>query len=372
MIPAERLRSLMAEALAVAETARLRVEPNPPVGALVLDAAGEIVGRGCTQPYGGPHAEAVALGIAGDAARGGTLVSTLEPCAHTAKKTPPCARAIVASGVARVVVGAADPNPETTGRARAEFDAAGIAYEDGVLADDCAAHLSRYVSHLGCDVPWTIAKWAMTADGHTADAEGGSRWITGAPARRLVHDVRARVEAVIVGVGTVLADDPQLTARDAAPSGRPAATRVVFDSALRTPLDAKLVATAGETPTLVICGDGALPERRAALGDRGVEVVVTPRRDDGRLDVRAAFRALRVAGVRRALLECGGTLMGSALRAGVVHQVMAFTAPVVVGGTDAPGPFGGMGWPIGSAPRWTHVRASAVGDDALLEGYWPT
>jgi len=372
MVAAERLRSVMAEALVLAERARMRVEPNPAVGAIVLDSGGAVVGRGHTAAYGGLHAEPAALREAGVAARGGTLVTTLEPCAHTRKKTPPCVRAIAAAGIAHVVAGVADPNPATAGQARAALAASGIGYHEGVCESEAAAAIADYAAHLRTDVPWTIAKWALSADGRTADARGASRWITGAPARALVHEIRARVEAVVVGVATVIADDPQLTARDAEASGLPPATRVVLDSALRVPPSARLVVSARAAPTIVICAAGAPGSRRAVLEDAGVVVIETDADADGRVDVLAGFRALRARGVRRALLEAGGTLTGAALRSGVVHQVMAFVAPLVIGGTSAPGPFAGDGWLIGAAPRLVHSRVSAVGDDALLEGYWPT
>jgi len=369
--PVPALDRRMREALDLARGATFRVEPNPAVGAVVLAADGEIAGRGRTEPYGGRHAEIVALEEAGERARGGTLVVTLEPCAHDeGKKTPPCTPAVIRSGVARVVVGCADPNPATTGRARPALESAGIEVEEGVLEEDCRAGIARFAEHLGEDVPWTIAKWAMSADGRIADQFRHSRWITGAAARALVHEIRGHVEAVAVGVGTVLADDPSLTCRT--PGGR-SGLRVVFDSSLRTPLDAQIVRTAGEVPTLLIGAEGQAEAGRVqALRSLGVEVLTVPAEGPhGRVDPRAALRELHRRGVRRLLLEAGGALTGRFLRGGLVHQVMAFVAPVVLGGDAAPSPFHGDGFPIESAPRLDEARTLPLGVDVLLEGYWP-
>lgn len=358
----------MAAALELAQRGRFRVEPNPRVGAVVLDAEGNVVGRGHHAIYGGPHAEVAALADAGDRARGGTLVVTLEPCAHDRpKKTPPCAPAVARSGVAHVVVGAADPDDGTRGRARAVIEAAGVAYGEGVLREDCEALIARYAGHRECDVPWTIAKWASSADGRIADAAGASHWITGETARALVHEFRGSVEAVVVGAGTVATDDPALTCR--APGGR-TPLRVVLDSTLRTTPDRKVVTTAGDTPTLILTTAAATAEHRTALEASGVDVEVVAAAGDDRVDVTAAWRALHARGVRRVLLEAGGALTGACARAGLVNQVAAFVAPVVIGGDAAPRPVSGDGWPITSAPRLREPRVTAVGDDALVEGYW--
>jgi len=357
----------MWEALWVAKQGRFRVEPNPWVGAIVLDRDGKEVGRGFHEWWGGPHAEANALRKAGNAARGGTLVVTLEPCAHDAKKTPPCVPAIVASGVARVVVGCEDPNSSTAGRAAAAFAAAGIEYEVGTLRDECRTAIARYARHLGLDRPWIVAKWATSLDGRTADRVGASRWISGDPSRRLVHELRAVADAVVVGAGTVAADDPSLTTLSPSPRR---AMRVVFDSTLRMPTSAKVVATAREYPTLIVAAHGADDARRVALETAGAQVVEVPPGADGRVDVVEAFRELHRRGVRRALLEAGGTLTAACFRAGVVDQVATFVAPVVLGG-GGPTPFAGDGWPIADAPRLEEVRVTPVGNDALIEGYWP-
>ncbi len=359
-------------ALELAELGRLRVEPNPPVGAIVLSAAGDVVGRGHHVAYGEAHAEPVALADASEEARGGTLVVTLEPCAHTAKKTPPCLPEVLASGVQRVVIGSSDPNPATRGLAAPELEAAGIEVVTGVLREECDALIARYAAFAGCGVPWTIAKWAMSADGRIADARGAARWVSGPESRRLVHSIRAHVDAIVVGRGTVARDDPELTPRDVArPPGRNPALRVVLDSHLRVPTTVRVITTAREVPTVVFCTPEAHAARTGIIEDQGAEVVPVAADETDRVDLDAAFRVLHERGVRRVLLESGGTLTASMLRAGLVHQVMTFVAPVVVGGERAPTPFGAAGWEMTDAPRLEESRVTAVGNDALLEGYWP-
>ena len=357
----------MTTALEEAREGQFRVEPNPTVGAVVLDASGAVVGRGAHLAYGGPHAEVTALWKAGPRARGGTVVVTLEPCAHTGKKTPPCVPALVAAGVSRVVAGVADPNPATSGRAAAAFAAAGIAYECGVLEERCRASIARYAAQLSSTRPWVIAKWATSLDGRIADADWASRWISGAAARSWVFWTRAACDAVVVGSETVQRDDPTLLP---GPDKWGGPLRVVLDSRLRTPPSAKLVATARQTATLVVTVRGADATRRRALESAGAQVAEVPAGDAGRVDVGEAFRELHRRGVRRALLEAGGTLQAACLKSGVVDHVAAFVAPVVIGGAG-PSPFEGDGWPIAAAPRLEEVRITPVGGDTLIEGYWP-
>lgn len=362
----------MTQAAALALGGRFRVEPNPLVGAVVLAADGSVAGAGHHARWGGLHAEPAALSAAGDRARGGTLVVTLEPCAHggpgSGKKTPPCVPAVLAAGIVRVVVGSPDPNPATTGRARAEFEAAGVEFVESVMREVCDPLLERYLRHRESDVPWTIAKWGMSADGRIADSGRHSRFITAAAARDLVHEFRGAVDAVVVGRGTVMADDPLLTCR--LPGGRVSPLRVVFDTELAIPANARLVTTARETPTLVMCAEGADPGARRSLEERGVQVAEVGRGPNGRVKLGAAYRELFRRGVRRVLLEAGGTLTAASIRAGCVRQVAAFVAPVILGG-DGPTPFDGGGWPLAAAPRLEDARASVVGCDALIEGYWP-
>jgi diaminohydroxyphosphoribosylaminopyrimidine deaminase/5-amino-6-(5-phosphoribosylamino)uracil reductase len=247
---------LMRIALALAEGGRGRVEPNPVVGCVVV-RDGSIAGRGGHRVYGGPHAEIEALAVAGEAARGADLVVTLEPCGHHGK-TPPCAEAIARAGVRRVVYAASDPNPEANGKGLAILAEAGIEVRGGVLAEEARALNVRFERWLAGARPWVIAKWGASLDGRVADAAGGSRYITGEASRKLVHEIRAAVDAIVVGAGTVLADDPSLTCR----TGGASPHRVILDRRLRTPPDARVVATAAEVPTTILARPGVDGGRR--------------------------------------------------------------------------------------------------------------
>lgn len=364
----ERDERLMRKALLLAAGGRGRVEPNPVVGAVVASGF-RTLGYGYHAAWGGPHAEVAALDRAGEAARGATLYVTLEPCSHRGK-TPPCTERILAAGVSRVVYAAADPNPLTAGRGPEQLRAAGVEVTAGVLEGEARAMNRRFETHLGSDLPFTIAKWAMTLDGRIADVEGGSKYITGPASRRLVHEVRGAVDAVVVGIGTALADDPMLTAREVPAYREP--LRVVVDGSLRLPPDSRLAATAGAAPVLVATREDAPAEREAALAAKGVRVLRAPAGPGG-VDLGALFRRLKAEeGVRRILLEGGGEMLASAFAAGVVHQVMAFTAPIVLGGRSAPGPVGGDGFRrIADPLRLEEVRTTALGDDMLVEGFVP-
>jgi len=356
-------RDFMEEALVLAEGGRLRVEPNPVVGA-VLERDGEVVGRGYHRCYGGPHAEIEAIADAGDLARGATAYVTLEPCGHTGK-TPPCAQALVDAGIRRVLFAVADENPLTFGKGPDILKAAGIQTACGLLAERARALNVRFDAHLEGDLPWTIAKWAMTLDGKIADVDGGSRTITGPESRRLVHETRASVDAVCVGIGTAIADDPDLTARDVTIHRQ--AVRLVLDPDLRLSLEARLVRESDQAPTWIACAEDAPDPERFA--DRGCRIIRTPRSDGG-LDLRALFQTLRQEGINRILLEGGGKIHAAAFAAGIVHQVMAFTAPLILGGETAPTPVDGPGFRrIGEALRLEDLRITTCGPDVLVEGF---
>jgi diaminohydroxyphosphoribosylaminopyrimidine deaminase/5-amino-6-(5-phosphoribosylamino)uracil reductase len=239
----------------------------------------------------------------------------------------------------------------------------------GVREAEARAALWRYEAHLLEDVPWTIAKWAMTLDGKISDVGRGPVRISGEAATSLVHEVRGSVDAVAIGVGTVLADDPMLVSRDAVPVRR--AVRVVLDTRLRTPQDCRLVRSAREHGTWIACGEGAPAEAEGRLEARGCRVLRTPERE-GRVDLLALFRALRREGLRRILLEGGGQVHAAAFAAGVVRQVMAFVAPSLLGGDQAPSPLGGAGLAVAGRPvRLEEARVEALDGDALIEGFVP-
>ena len=361
----ERDERLMRKALLLARAAAGRVEPNPLVGA-VVSVGDRTVGYGHHARYGGAHAEVAALAQAGERARGAELHVTLEPCNHSGK-TPPCTDLILAAGVTRVVYAANDPNPLTAGQGPERLRKAGVEVVQGVLGDEARELNRRYESHLGSDRPFTIAKWAMTLDGKIADVDAGSKYITGARARRLVHEIRGSVDAVVVGIGTAIADDPDLTPREGDPVLNP--IRVVVDRTLRLPVGSRLAQSVDAGPVWVAAGADAEAAAVAALEAAGVRVLRVPPGPGG-LDLGALFRTLKSEGVGRVLLEGGAGLHASALAAGIVDQVMAFVAPILLGGRGAPTPVGGEGLRrIADPLRLKEVRAQSLGPDFLIEGY---
>ena len=341
----------MRRALHLGAAAAGRTSPNPPVGAVVLDPAGRPAGEGSTRPAGQPHAEVVALAAAADRARGGTVVVTLEPCAHTGR-TGPCVEALLAAGVARVVYAATDPDPAAAGGA-ARLRAAGVQVEGGVLAAEAGSGaLQPWLFAVRHRRPYVTWKLAATLDGRVAAADGTSRWITGSAARADVHLLRGAVDAVAVGVGTVLADDPALTVRaaDGTPAGRQP-LRVVFDSAARTPASARVLGP--EAPTVLAVAAGTPPP--------GVDALVAPAAD-GRVDVPAALRALFDRDVRHLLLEGGPVLAGGFVHAGCIDREVAYLAPALLGAGPAALSAAGIGT-IGAAFRLELIDLTVVGDD---------
>lgn len=364
--------AMMRRALALAERGVGRTSPNPPVGCVVV-RDGAVVGEGRTAPAGGPHAEVVALAAAGPAAAGATAYVTLEPCAHHGR-TPPCADALVAAGVARVVYALRDPNPRVDGAGAARLAAAGVAVEADVGADAAAALYAPFARWIATGRPFVTAKWAMSLDGRIATRSGDSRWISGSAARALAHRLRDRVDAVLVGAGTIRADDPELTVRlaaDAAPPDGRQPLRVVLAGRRGVPPAARLFDTT-VAPTLVVAA-GLPAGQAAALAARGVEVVVVAGRA-GRVDVDAVLDALGRRGLLHVLVEGGAAIHGSFAAARAIDAVWAVVAPLVIGGAAAPGPVGGRGAArLADAMRLADVTSHAVGDDIVIEGrpIWP-
>jgi len=352
-------REWMRRALALAPRGWGRTAPNPMVGCVIV-RDGTVVGEGWHTEYGQPHAEVEALARAGDAARGGTAYVTLEPCAHFGK-TPPCTQALAAAGVARVVFAAADPNPRAAGGAQVlremGIDAVGPVDEQAVRDLDPVffhAHSAE-----GARRPFVALKLALSLDARIADRDRRSVWITGDAARAETHRLRAGFDAVAVGIGTALADDPRLTARgDVAPRIPP--TRVVFDGAMRLPLESKLVRTARETPVLVMGDERASTDAMRALEAAGVTVDLAGR------GIERALVSLREAGIRSMFVEGGAGIASALLRAGMVDRLYLFYAPVFLG-PEALSPFAGIDSPpIDAAPRWRHVGTDAFGADTLV------
>lgn len=316
----------MARALQLARRGLLTTSPNPRVGCVVV-AGSEIVGEGFHQRAGEAHAEVHALRAAGARARGATVYVTLEPCAHHGR-TPPCADALIAAGVGRVVAAMADPNPLVGGAGLAAMRAAGIATEVGVLEDEARELNIGFVSRMTRGRPWVRLKAAASLDGKTALENGSSQWITGADARRDGHAWRARSCAVLTGIGTVRDDDPQLTVRDVPTTRQP--LRVVVDARLETPLTARiLLGAADPAPVLIACAlDDAA--RTAALQARGAQVVVLPNAA-GKVDLAALFDELAHRGINEVLTEAGFKLNGSLLREGCVDEMLLYLAPCLIG-----------------------------------------
>lgn len=353
----------MRSALALARRGLGNTWPNPSVGCVVVNH-GRVVGRAVTASGGRPHAEPAALDMAGSAARGATVYVTLEPCCHWGR-TPPCTDALISAGVARVVVATRDPDPRVDGAGIARLRAAGVAVDEGVLRQDADELVAGFRSRVRLGRPLVTLKLAATLDGRIATRSGESRWITGEPARRAAHAMRGRSDAVMVGVGTVLADDPELTCR--LPGYRPnSVVRVVADSHLRTPLTAKLVATASRSPTWMLIRHDTDRDRRHAFADAGVTLIEVAGAETG-VDPVQALSALGGAGLTRVLVEGGAELAASLLRADVVDRVAWFHAPAVMGG-DA--------WPavqafgiehLDAMPRFTRIAETPLGDDMLTE-----
>ncbi|HUM15917.1 MAG TPA: bifunctional diaminohydroxyphosphoribosylaminopyrimidine deaminase/5-amino-6-(5-phosphoribosylamino)uracil reductase RibD [Candidatus Nitrosotalea sp.] len=353
----------MARALALAARGRGLTSPNPMVGAVVV-RDDVIVAEGFHERAGGPHGEAAALSRAGDHARGATLYVTLEPCNHVGR-TPPCVDAIVRAGIRRVVSAIRDPNPRVTGGGTDALVAAGIEVTNGVLERE-ARDLNRvFFTAIERQRPHVTMKWAMTLDGKIAAFDRTSRWITGEAARREAHRLRSQSDAIVTGIGTVLADDPALTVRLEQPWPREP-YRVVLDSRARLPLDAAMLRSGSRGRILVAVGDDAPAPRVAALESVGVTVLQCKSRE-GRVDVSDVCARLHALDVTAVLLEAGSGLGGAFLEAGLVDRVAVFVAPMLLGGARAPGPTGGTGLTLGDAVRLTDLTTRPLGDDWLLE-----
>jgi len=360
-------RAHMTAALALARRGLGRTWPNPAVGC-VLVRDGRVVGRGWTQPGGRPHAETEALRRAGEQARGATAYVTLEPCSHHGK-TPPCADALVAAGVVRVVSALRDPDPRVSGRGLARLSEAGVAVESLPAhhsAAQAAAEINAgFLMRVGQGRPLVTVKAAATLDGRIATASGESQWITGPRARSLGHRLRADHDAIAVGIGTALADDPMLDCRLPGLEDRSPA-RVVFDSRLSLPPGSRLAETAARLPVWVVCAADAARDRRAALESRGVRVLPVAADGAGRVDIRAALEGLGEAGVTRLLVEGGGRLIGAFLAADRVDRLAWFAAPKVLGDGARPVVAGFGVDRLADCANFAPLDWTAAGPDILM------
>ncbi|MBU0608356.1 MAG: bifunctional diaminohydroxyphosphoribosylaminopyrimidine deaminase/5-amino-6-(5-phosphoribosylamino)uracil reductase RibD [Armatimonadetes bacterium] len=325
-------------ALRLARRGQGRVEPNPMVGCVIVKH-GRVIGEGYHRRFGGPHAEVEALRQCTTSPRGATVYVTLEPCCHYGK-TPPCTDALLAAGIARVVAPVEDPNPPVAGRGLALLRKAGVRIDRGLLAGEAATLNAPFFKLVREHRPWVILKWAQSLDGKIATRTGDSKWITDEVCRAHAHRTRGRLDAILVGIGTVLTDDPLLTCRVGRP--RRVATRVVLDSRLRTPLSSQLVRTARRVPTWVFHGRGAPARRARALEKAGCVLHAIPRSGDG-LALPALLDVLGEHQITNVLVEGGGVLLGNFFDKELADEFHIYIAPLLIGGSQAPGPLHALG-----------------------------
>ncbi|MDP3959680.1 MAG: bifunctional diaminohydroxyphosphoribosylaminopyrimidine deaminase/5-amino-6-(5-phosphoribosylamino)uracil reductase RibD [Pseudorhodobacter sp.] len=351
----------MALALALAQRGLGRCWPNPAVGC-VIASGGRIVGRGHTQPGGRPHAEVMALAQAAAEARGAIAYVTLEPCSHFGQ-TPPCADALIAAGIVRVVSALTDPDPRVSGRGHARLRAAGIAVTECVLQAEAAALNAGFVKRVTQGLPFVTLKLAASLDGRTASASGESRWITGPQARRAVHALRLSHDAVLVGAGTARADDPDLSVRDLGAAHQP--VRIVIDSRLGHSPTSRLGCSAGADPVWLCHTDAAPATARAAWAATGARTIKCAASPDSHVDLRDALQQLAARGLTRILCEGGATLAAALIRARLVDELVLFSAGALIGAEGHPA-LGHLGLSaLAEAPRLQLLSQQTVGTDTL-------
>ncbi|MFZ5646522.1 MAG: bifunctional diaminohydroxyphosphoribosylaminopyrimidine deaminase/5-amino-6-(5-phosphoribosylamino)uracil reductase RibD [Bacillota bacterium] len=355
----------MKMALELAAKAMGRTSPNPMVGA-VLVKDGAVVGKGFHARAGTPHAEVVAIENAGDEAGGSTLYVSLEPCCHRGR-TGPCTDAVIGAGIKKVVAAMADPNPLVAGKGFARLKEAGLEVVWGIMEEEARKLNEVFIKYITTGNPFVVLKAAVSLDGKIATRTGESRWITGPEARAYGHRLRDRYDAIMVGINTVLADNPSLTTRLPGVGKDP--VRIVLDSHARTPAGSKVINSSRDARAIIIVTPGAPGERVEALKNAGAEVICLPE-SEGRVNMKALFPELARRGITSVLIEGGGHVHASALASGMVDKVVWFIAPKLIGGIQAPGPLGGPGpEKLSDAVLLDRVTVSKIGDDILFEGY---
>jgi diaminohydroxyphosphoribosylaminopyrimidine deaminase/5-amino-6-(5-phosphoribosylamino)uracil reductase len=353
--------AFMRRALALAAKGGLRTAPNPNVGAVVV-RGGRVVGEGFHRIFGGPHAEVAALRAAGAKARGATLYVTLEPCSPHPKKTPPCTDLIARSGLKRVVAAMKDPNPAVRGRGLTLIRKAGIRADVGVLEEDARELIAPFAKVQTLGLPWVAVKWATTLDGKIATRTGDSRWISNDQSRRWLHGWRDTFQAVLVGSGTVLRDDPLLRGARTLP------IRIILDSEARTPPGSQVIRTAREQASILAVTPRAPAARVRRLERAGAAILELDIRD-----LRLVFRTLASEGIHKILVEGGGEVHASVLEAGLADEACIFVAPKIIGGRNAKSPVEGAGQEFMSeALRLERVRVDRFGDDVMIRGRFAT
>lgn len=358
-------KDYMQLALDLAASAKGKTNPNPVVGA-VLVKDGVIVGSGLHRKAGEPHAEVHAFNMAGEHAKGATLYVTLEPCSHFGK-TPPCANLVVKSKVARVVVATKDPNPAVAGRGIQLIKDAGIEVEVGLLEDEAIKLNERFIHNMITNRPFVISKFAMTLDGKIATHTGHSKWITSEEARQHVHQLRNEVDSILVGIGTVLADNPTLTTRLSEGKGKNP-IRIILDSQLRIPLDSNVLKTS-DAKTIIITEKNENLNKVAELENKGV-LVISVTKDENGLNLEEMLSALYNEGITDILVEGGGTVNGSFLRRGLINKYYVYIAPKIIGGAHSKSPI--LGDDIDSMELATNLEFESyhqVGQDLMIVAY---
>ncbi len=351
----------MRRAIALAENGIGYTCPNPMVGAVIVKD-GQIIGEGFHERCGGLHAERNALASCVQDPCGATMYVTLEPCCHYGR-TPPCTEAIIEAGIAKVLIGSRDVNPKVAGKGVRQLREAGILVQEDVLRAECDAINAVFFHYITTGFPYVALKYAMTADGKIATVSGASKWITGETARAHVQTLRHRYSGIIVGIGTVLADDPMLNCRL---EGGVNPLRIICDSQLRTPVESALCRTANEIPTLIVCAQ-AEPERKALLEQTGAEVLQLPSQD-GRVDLRELFQVLGKRGIDSVLVEGGGELHFSLLEQQLAQKLYVYLAPKIFGGAQAKTPVGGAGIALPEqAFLLSKPTITVLSEDILLE-----
>lgn len=357
-------KTYMRRALELAQRGAGWVNPNPQVGCVIVKDD-RVIGEGWHTAYGRLHAEREALAACSEDPKGATAYVTLEPCCHHGK-TPPCTEGLIEAGIARVVMGAPDPNPLVAGKGVEALRQAGIEVTEGVLVDECLAINEAWFHYIQTKRPHVTAKFACTLDGKIGLRPGETCWLTGEEARERTHEDRHKAAAIVVGIGTVIADDPMLTCRLGDPVKQP--VRVVVDSQLRIPLDSQLVRTANASPVVVATTQSAPIAKMYSLRDAGVDVLILPS-DNGLVDLVELLDELGRRGVDSLILEGGPTLHAAFFRAGLINSVQAYLAPCVFGGQQTPGAIGSLGLDLAKqAPQLQFTKVTALGRDVLLEG----
>ncbi|MBI1811125.1 MAG: bifunctional diaminohydroxyphosphoribosylaminopyrimidine deaminase/5-amino-6-(5-phosphoribosylamino)uracil reductase RibD, partial [Nitrospirae bacterium] len=358
--------AIMKRLLRLAAKARGMTSPNPMVGA-VLVKNGKIIAEDYHRKPGAPHAEALVIDKAGEKAKGAALYVNLEPCCHTDKRTPPCTKAIIKAGIKKVVIGMKDPNPKVSGKGIEELSKSGINVVSGVLEEDSMKLNEAYAKYIMTKRPFVILKVAMTLDGKIATPEGESKWITGEKARELVHKTRSSVDAVMTAIGTIKADDPQLTAR--IKKGTRSPIRIVIDPDFEIPIDAKILNTPPETVIVTkVSKSQVSASKKKTLLEKNIKIIEY---DGERVDLKWLMKKLGERGIASVLIEGGSSLNSHALEHGIVDKVMFFIAPKIIGGKESFPSVGGKAFrKLSEAHQLKNITLKRIGEDFLIASQW--